>query len=111
MLSVPQQARIRRIIADRCPDRLKLSFALWTREAVAALSERETGLRLSRSTVSSYPRSWGCTAQRPLVSSRCQLEAWGRIAVSEDGTKSMAIRKIAGNVGHYAIVRMGIPTS
>jgi transposase len=66
MLSLRQEARIKRLIADRCPDQLKLPFALWTREAVAALIERETGLRLSRSTVSSYLRSWGFTAQRPM---------------------------------------------
>ena len=29
--------RIRRLIADKCPDQLKLPFALWTREAVAEL--------------------------------------------------------------------------
>jgi len=67
MLSVPQEARIKRVITDRCPDQLKLPFALWTREAVAALIERESGLRLSRSTVSSYLRSWGFTAQRPMT--------------------------------------------
>ncbi|HUE17748.1 MAG TPA: helix-turn-helix domain-containing protein, partial [Planctomycetaceae bacterium] len=39
----PKQSRLKpnqaattvRIVADRCPDQLKLPFALWTREAVA----------------------------------------------------------------------------
>ena len=66
LLSAQQEAKTRRLIADRCPDQLKLPFALWTREAVAALIERETGLRLSRSTLTSYLRGWGFTAQRPM---------------------------------------------
>ena len=66
MLSLRQEARIKRLIADRCPDQLKLPFALWTREAVSALIERETGLRLSRSTVTNYLRAWRFTAQRPM---------------------------------------------
>src|ERR1700693_2905628 len=59
-------ARIRRLIADKCPDQLKLPFALWTREAVAELIERETGIRLSRQAVSVYLKRWGFTAQRPM---------------------------------------------
>jgi transposase len=58
--------RIRRLIADKCPDQLKLPFALWTREAVATLIERETGIRLSLQAVSVYLKRWGFTAQRPM---------------------------------------------
>jgi transposase len=59
-------ARMRRRITDKCPDQLKLPFALWTREAVAALIERETGIRLSLQAVSVYLKRWGFTAQRPM---------------------------------------------
>ena len=65
-LSIRQEARIRRLIADKCPDQLKLEFALWTREAVAVLIQRETGIRLSLSAVGNSLRSWGFTAQRPI---------------------------------------------
>ena len=51
---------------DKCPDQLKLPFALWTREAVAALIERETGIRLSLQAVSVYLKRWCFTAQRPM---------------------------------------------
>ena len=42
-----QEATIRRLIVGRCPDQLKLPFALWTREAVGQLIERKAGIRLS----------------------------------------------------------------
>ena len=64
-LSPRQEQRIRQLIADRGPDQLKLSFALWTREAVGALIERETGLRLSASALGRTLRAWEFTAQRP----------------------------------------------
>ncbi len=35
-----QEAMIRRLVVGRCPDQLRLPFALWTREAVAQLIER-----------------------------------------------------------------------
>jgi len=41
-LSPRQEALIRRLIVNKCPDQLKLPFALWTREAVGQLIERRT---------------------------------------------------------------------
>jgi transposase len=64
-LSADQERQVRRLIVRKCPDQLGLPFALWTRDAVGTLIERETGVRLSsRSTVSSYLRGWGFTPQR-----------------------------------------------
>ncbi len=57
--------RIRRKIADKCPDQLKLPFALWTREAVRDLILKETGKRLSLQAVSNYLARWKMTPQRP----------------------------------------------
>jgi transposase len=65
-LNSTQEAKIKRLIADKCPDQLKLPFALWTREAVAQLIEQETGVCLSLSAIGNYLRSWGFTAQRPM---------------------------------------------
>ena len=65
-LSQPAEARIKRLITRHCPDQLDLPFALWTREAVAALIARETGRALSASTISAYLRAWGFSAQRPM---------------------------------------------
>jgi transposase len=65
-LSPAQERKIKRLIIRKCPDELGLPFALWTREAVGMLIERKTGVRFaSRSTISTYLRSWHFTPQRP----------------------------------------------
>ena len=61
-----QAATIVRLISDRCPDQLKLPFALWTREAVGQLISERYGVQLSVSTVGRYLRRWGFTPQKPL---------------------------------------------
>lgn len=55
-----------RLITDRCPDQLKLPFALWTREAVQRLLAERFGLQVSVWTVGRYLRRWGFTPQKPL---------------------------------------------
>jgi transposase len=60
------QRRIVREICDRCPDQLKLPFALWTREAVAQLIERHSGRRVSAWTAGRYLARWGFTPQKPV---------------------------------------------
>lgn len=65
-LTPRQEATIRRLVVEKCPDQLKLPFALWTREAVGQLIERRTGVRLSLSALSVYLAAWGFTAQKPI---------------------------------------------
>lgn len=65
-LTSEEEAKIRRLVADKCPDQLKLPFALWTREAVAVLIERKTTKRLSLYVVGRYLKSWGMSPQRPV---------------------------------------------
>jgi len=65
-LTGAQARQVQRWIRDRCPDQLKLPFALWTREAVQELLAKRIGLRVSLSTVGRYLRSWGMTPQKPL---------------------------------------------
>ncbi len=60
-----QAATLVRLITDRCPNQLKLPFALWTREAVQHLIQRRYGLQLSIWTVGRYLRRWGLTPQKP----------------------------------------------
>lgn len=75
-----EEKTIRKLIADRCPDQLKLPFALWTREAVRELIQRKTCKRLSLSAIGRYLRAWGFTAQRPIrrATERCEadVQAW-----------------------------------
>lgn len=55
-----------RLITDRCPDQLKLPFALWTREAVRLLLAQRFGVRVSVWTVGRYLAHWNLTPQKPL---------------------------------------------
>jgi transposase len=61
-----QAATVVRLIDDRCPDQLRLPFALWTREAVGELIRRRYGIYLSVWTVGRYLRHWGFTPQKPV---------------------------------------------
>lgn len=55
-----------RLIADRCPDQLKMPFALWTREAVAQLIADRYDIQVSVWTAGRYLKKWGFTPQKPL---------------------------------------------
>jgi len=66
-LSAAQARQVRRWIADRTPDQLKLPFALWTSRAVRELIERRCARRLGLSTVRLYLKRWGMTPQKPLA--------------------------------------------
>jgi transposase len=64
-LTEAQEKEIKRAIADRCPDQLKLPFALWTRNAVSMLIAQKHGIRLPIRTVGEYLKRWNFTPQRP----------------------------------------------
>lgn len=66
LLKPHQCATIVNMIKDRCPDQLKMPFALWTREAVGTLVERQFGVKLSIRSVGNYLKRWGFTPQKPL---------------------------------------------
>lgn len=61
-----QSAEVRQLIKDKLPDQLKLSFGLWTREAVQQLILNKYGIQLSRWQVGRYLKSWGYTPQKPI---------------------------------------------
>lgn len=61
-----QAYEVRQLIKDKLPDQLKLSFGLWTREAVADLILLKYGITLSRWQVGRYLKSWGYTPQKPI---------------------------------------------
>ena len=65
-LAAHQAATTVRLILDRCPDQLKLPFALWTRQAVQQLIAERFGVELSVWTVGRYLAGWGLTPQKPV---------------------------------------------
>ena len=64
-LAPHEAATIVRLILGRCPDQLRLPFALWTREAVQRLLAERCGLEVSVWTVGRYLQRWGLTPQKP----------------------------------------------
>jgi transposase len=65
-LTPAQEDHIRKLIIEKCPEQLKMEFALWTRVAVGELIERECGVRLCVRAVGNYLKRWGFTPQKPI---------------------------------------------
>jgi transposase len=65
-LDISQELRIQKLISDNTPDQLKLTFALWTRQAVQEIIQAEYGLRMPIRTVGAYLQRWGFTPQKPV---------------------------------------------
>lgn len=64
-LTKEQQSEIRRTIIDKTPDQIKLSFCLWTRQAVCDYIKRKYGVSMTLRSISNYLKAWGLTCQRP----------------------------------------------
>lgn len=65
-LTQEQEIEIQRAIYDKCPDQMKLPFALWTRIAVQQLIKQLWSIQMPIRTVGEYLKRWGFTPQRPL---------------------------------------------
>ena len=80
LLDPAQEALVRKLIADKTPDQLKMPYALWTRAAVAQLIEQRFGLRLQVRTMGKYLARWGFTPQKPIKrayeQSPAAVQAW-----------------------------------
>lgn len=64
-LSPEQEKEIRRILIDKNPEQMKLSFMLWTRAAVCRLIKAKYGITITLRNMSEYLKRWGMTCQRP----------------------------------------------
>jgi transposase len=64
-LSASQQQEVIALVRDSTPDQLGLTGFLWTRDAVAELIAQRSGIRLARTTVGGYLRSWRFSPQKP----------------------------------------------
>ncbi len=65
-LDISQEEQIKKLICDKTPDQLKLTFALWTRQAVQELIQVRFKTKVPIRTVGSYLGRWGFTPQKPL---------------------------------------------
>lgn len=65
-LTREQASRIYTLVTGADPRQLQFEFALWTREMVAVLIEREFGVVLARTSVGRLLRQMGLSPQRPL---------------------------------------------
>lgn len=65
-LSDAQESCIVRMLIDYNPKQLEFSFALWTRESVKALIDRECDMDMPISTVGRYLKKWEFTAKKPI---------------------------------------------
>lgn len=65
-LTAEQEATIKRLLIDKSPQQLKLSFALWNREAVGLLIQQQCGFEMPTRTVGEYLKRWGFTPQKPV---------------------------------------------
>ena len=65
-LTAEQEATIKGLLIDKSPQQLKLSFALWNREAVQLLIQQQCGFLMPIRTVGEYLNRWGFTPQKPV---------------------------------------------
>ena len=65
-LSPAREKEIQRDIIDRCPEQMKLPFALWTRSAVQDLIYSKYRIRMPIRTVGEYLKRWGFTPKKPV---------------------------------------------
>ena len=65
-LDSEQECILKKAICDKCPDQMKLPFALWTRKAVQQLIAQLWSIKMPIRTVGEYLKRWGFTPQRPL---------------------------------------------
>ena len=93
-----QQAKLAKLIIGRDPRQLRFAFALWTREMVAELVEREFGVVMSISAVGRMLHRLGLSPQRPLwrayQANPEAIEAWKTIefpSIRAEAAKAGAI--------------------
>jgi len=65
-LTKDQERQVKKMIIDKCPDQLKLPFALWTRAAIRDYLSDAFGVEVSVWTIGRYLKSWGFSPQKPV---------------------------------------------
>lgn len=79
-LTPEQEKELQKTMQDKCPDQLKLPFALWTRKAVKQVIKEFWSIDMPIRTVGEYLKRWGFTPQKPLKKAYKQnpkaVQAW-----------------------------------
>jgi transposase len=101
LLDAAQEATVRKLIADKTPDQLKMAYALWTRAAVAELIEHRFGIRLPVRTMGLYLERWGFTPQKPMKKAYEQSPAAVKKWLEEDYPVIAARAKAQGTEIHW----------
>lgn len=65
-LTIEQEKELQKAIHDKCPNQMKLPFALWTRIAVQQYIKQLWSIEMPIRTVGEYLKRWGFTPQKPL---------------------------------------------
>ena len=65
-LTPEQEKDLQKAMRDKCPDQLKLPFALWNRKAVQQYIKQLWAIDMPIRTVGEYLSRWGFTPQKPL---------------------------------------------
>src|SRR4051795_3214395 len=66
LLTREQEQSLQEAIETQSPEKLGISSALWTRQAVQELIKQQVGIRLPIRTVGEYLKRWGYTPQKPV---------------------------------------------
>jgi len=101
LLSAEQEIAVRKLIADKTPDQLKMSYALWTRAAVGQLIEQRYGIRLPVRTMGLYLARWGFTPQKPMKKAYEQSPAAVKKWLDEQYPVIAACAKVEGAESHW----------
>ena len=100
-LDAQQEATVRRLIADKTPDQLKMVYALWTRQAVAELIGNRYGIKLPVRTMGLYLQRWGFTPQKPMKKAYEQSPAAVKKWLDEEYPVIAACAKVEGAEIHW----------
>ena len=65
-LTAAQEKEVQKLLIDKCPEQLKLDFALWDRNAVSVLIRNRYGIKMPVRTMGLYLARWHFTPQKPI---------------------------------------------
>jgi transposase len=87
VLTPKQEKHIISLLIDKTPKELKFKFALWTRESVKALIDRECDMNMPISTVGNYLKQWQFTSKKPIKRAYERNDAKAKAWIEEEYPK------------------------